>query len=122
MASLSNVSNSASAIENQQLTSPIFFLSNICNLVPVRLDSTHYLFWRFQVESILRAHSLFGLIDGTISCPNKFLPTEKESSSTTSTVSAVNPEFTKWIAQANALITLINATLSKVALSLVAKL
>lgn len=78
------------------VTSPLFLLSNICNLVPFRLDSGNYVPWKFQVYSILKVHSLFGHIEESL--PK---PTNEDS-----------PEYLQWIFRDQALITLINATLS----------
>ncbi|KAA0056771.1 putative mitochondrial protein [Cucumis melo var. makuwa] len=93
-------------------TSTLFLLSNICNLVPIRLDSTNYVLWKYQVSSILKAHSLFGHIDDTLPCPPKHLP-----SSTLGTNSEINPKYLQWLSRDQALITLINATLSSSALT-----
>ncbi|KAA0067173.1 retrotransposon protein [Cucumis melo var. makuwa] len=93
-------------------TSTLFLLSNICNLVPIRLDSTNYILWKYQVSSILKAHSFFGHIDDTLPCPPKHL-----SSSTLGTNSEINPEYLQWLSRSQALITLINATLSSSALA-----
>ncbi|TYK08059.1 retrotransposon protein [Cucumis melo var. makuwa] len=93
-------------------TSTLFLLSNICNLVPIRLDSTNYVLWKYQVSSILKAHSLFGHIDDTLPCPPKHLP-----SSTLGTNSKINPGYLQWLSRDQALITLINATLSSSALT-----
>uniref|UniRef100_A0A9I9E501 Retrovirus-related Pol polyprotein from transposon TNT 1-94 n=1 Tax=Cucumis melo TaxID=3656 RepID=A0A9I9E501_CUCME len=64
------------------------------------------------VSSILKAHSLFGHIDDTLPCPPKHLP-----SSTLGTNSEINPEYLQWLSRDQALITLINATLSSSALA-----
>uniref|UniRef100_A0A9I9E793 Retrotransposon Copia-like N-terminal domain-containing protein n=1 Tax=Cucumis melo TaxID=3656 RepID=A0A9I9E793_CUCME len=65
-------------------TSTLFLLSNICNLVPLRLDSTNYVLWKYQVSFILKSHSLFGHIDDSLPCPPKFLP---------SSATETNPEY-----------------------------
>ena len=54
-------------------TSTLFLSSNICNLVPLHLDSTNYVVWKYQVSSILKVCSLFGHIDDSLPCPLKFL-------------------------------------------------
>uniref|UniRef100_A0A0A0L1J8 Retrotransposon Copia-like N-terminal domain-containing protein n=1 Tax=Cucumis sativus TaxID=3659 RepID=A0A0A0L1J8_CUCSA len=69
-------------------TSTLFLLSNICNLVPIRLDSMNYVLWKYQVSSFLKAHSLFGHIDDSLPCPPK-----KLSSSTAGTNPEINPEY-----------------------------
>ncbi|XP_050939306.1 uncharacterized protein LOC127148920 [Cucumis melo] len=84
-------------------TSTLFLLSNIYNLVPIRLDSTNYVLWKYQVSSILKAHSLFGHIDDTLLCPPKHLP-----SLTLGTNSEINPKYLQWLSRDQALITLID--------------
>ncbi|KAA0039118.1 retrotransposon protein [Cucumis melo var. makuwa] len=95
-------------------TSTLFLLSDICNLVPIRLDSTNYVLWKYQVSSILKAYSFFGHIDDTLPCPPKHLPF-----STLGTNSKINPEYLQWLSHDQALITLINTTLSSSALAYV---
>ncbi|KAA0057164.1 beta-glucosidase 18-like [Cucumis melo var. makuwa] len=65
-----------------------------------------------NVSSILKAHSLFGHIDDTLPCPPKHLP-----SSTLGTNSEINPEYLQWLSRDQALITLINTTLSSSSLA-----
>lgn len=63
---------------------------------------------------MLRAHSLFNIVNGSKPCPAKYLRDDKGELLTT-----VNPAYDQWIVQDRALITQINATLSKVAFSFV---
>ncbi|KAA8539318.1 hypothetical protein F0562_026010 [Nyssa sinensis] len=92
--------------------SPIFLLSNICNLITTRLDSSNYVVWKFQISSILKAHSLIGYIDGTYPCPNKFIQDERGAAT-----AQINLEYQIWNTQDQAVMTLLNATLSQTALS-----
>ncbi|KAA8532888.1 hypothetical protein F0562_032995 [Nyssa sinensis] len=107
---------SSSAIATSASTShpqtPIYLLSNICNLITVRLDSTNYVCWKFQFTSILKAHSLIEFVDGSLDCPEMFLRNEKGE-----LTAEINPNHKSWIAQDQALITLINITLSPTALA-----
>ncbi|KAG6588985.1 Retrovirus-related Pol polyprotein from transposon RE1, partial [Cucurbita argyrosperma subsp. sororia] len=95
----SNSSSSSSTETN--LLSPIVLLSNICNLISIKLDSTNYVLWKFQLTTLLKAHKLFGFIDGTQPCPIS------------------NPSYDDWFAKDQALMTVINATLSPEALAYV---
>ena len=90
----------------------MFLLSNISNFVSVKLDHTNFLTWKFQITSILDAYSLLDCIDGTISCPVKFLHREDGTE-------FVNPDFLSWKARDKALFSLLSVTLSPSALSLV---
>ncbi|KAA8523595.1 hypothetical protein F0562_010018 [Nyssa sinensis] len=64
------------------------------------------------ISSILKAHSLIGYIDGTYPCPNKFVQDERGAAT-----AQINPEYQIWNTQDQALMTLLNATLSQTALS-----
>ncbi|XP_022159298.1 uncharacterized protein LOC111025709 [Momordica charantia] len=71
--------------------------------------------WKFQLAAILKAHKLYGFIDGSTPKPAKFLVSSSDSLSSTSPI--VNPAFSDWIAKDHALMTLLNATLSPSALA-----
>lgn len=94
--------------------SPIYLLSSICNLVSIRLNDRNYVSWRFQMSSLLRAHSLIGYVDGTIVQPERFVRGENGVFT-----DQENPSFMSWLQYDQALMTLINATLSESAMSLV---
>lgn len=98
----------------KDLNAPIFLLSNICNLVSLRLDSTNFILWKFQLTSILKAHRLYGLVDGSTAKPSEFL-----AASSSDAVPSPNLAFSDWIAKDHVLMTLINATLSPAALAYV---
>ncbi|KAA0036765.1 Retrovirus-related Pol polyprotein from transposon TNT 1-94 [Cucumis melo var. makuwa] len=104
--------------------------------MPLRLDSTNYVLWKYQVSSILKSHSLFGHIDNYLPCPPKFYlhrllepplkpipsifngsPVTILSSSTAGTTPETNPKHLQWLSRDQALITLINTTLSPSALA-----
>ena len=107
--SSSSTSSTLSAINNQ---TQMFLLSNISNFILVKLDHTNFLTWKFQITSILDAYSLMDCIDGTISCPVKFLQKEDGTK-------FVNLEILHWKTRDKALISLLSVTLSPSALSLV---
>jgi hypothetical protein len=93
---------------------PFFLLSNITNYVTVKLDHTNYLMWKFQITGILDAYSLLDHIEDPIPCPCKFLLSE-----TGAVTQEINPIFLQWKARDKALFSLISATLSPSAISLV---
>ena len=100
------------ASTNNNTVNPLNLLTNIINLVPFKLDSSNYIIWRYQISSIFRTHSLFGFLDGSKPCPSQFLVDETGHLTTN-----VDPEYQAWIIQDQALITLLNATLSENALA-----
>lgn len=89
-----NSSSTVVVFENQsgisQANSPTFLLSNICNLVAMHLNLTNYLLWHFQLESVLIAHLLFGIIDRFVPHPTKFNEDVTPSSTP-------NPALSMWI-------------------------
>lgn len=92
--------------------SSVSLLNNICNLVSVRLDSTNYVLWRFQISPLLKSHKLFKYVDGMIKAPKATLNVERQPEQ-------INPEYEQWHERDQALTTLINATLTQTTLSYV---
>ena len=91
--------------------SPILLLPAISN-ISVKLDSTNYLLWKYQITSIFESYSLSDLLDGSVQPLAKFIA-DKEG------VAIENPLYKQWKTRDQALKTLINATLSPSALTLV---
>jgi hypothetical protein len=58
---------------NLQVTNLVILLSNISNLILVKLDNSNFIVWKYQITSILEAYSLLEFIDGSLPCPEKFL-------------------------------------------------
>jgi hypothetical protein len=50
-----------------------FSMPNIAHLCQSKLDDNNYLEWVFQFEPILKSHELMGIVDGSESCPPKFI-------------------------------------------------
>ena len=109
MASIPSTVNSPSLTTSQTL---MILLSNISNLVYVKLDQSNYFFWKYQIASILKAYSVLGFVDGSQQCPPQ-LSTNNEG------VLQDNPLYQQWISRDQGLLTLINSTLSPITLSLV---
>jgi hypothetical protein len=84
------------------------------DLVSVKLDATNYVLWKYQIVSIFESYSLLDMIDGTASPPAQYLADANGESSLN-----VNPLYKQWKARDQALKTLINATLSPSAITLV---
>ena len=110
-------SSSTTPITNSLLPSnnqtPIFLLSNISTYVTVKLDHSNFLTWKFQITHILEVYSLLEYVEGSSSCPSKFLVSEQGI-----TTSQIDPNFLQWQARDKALMSLISATLSPSAHSL----
>jgi hypothetical protein len=115
---MSSSSTTSPTISNSPLPSnnqtPIFLLSNISTYVTVKLDHSNFLTWKFQITHILEAYSLLEYVEGYSTCPQKFLIGELGAITT-----QINPIYSQWQARDKALMSLISATLSPSAHSLV---
>uniref|UniRef100_A0A2N9HEG5 Retrotransposon Copia-like N-terminal domain-containing protein n=1 Tax=Fagus sylvatica TaxID=28930 RepID=A0A2N9HEG5_FAGSY len=96
------------------MQAPLLILSNMSNLMSVKLDSSNFIVWKHQLSSILKAYSMIDFFDGTVPSPSRFLTDAKGN-----LTSAANPEFKIWNTRDQALLTLINSTLSTPVLSMV---
>uniref|UniRef100_A0A2N9EKA7 Reverse transcriptase Ty1/copia-type domain-containing protein n=1 Tax=Fagus sylvatica TaxID=28930 RepID=A0A2N9EKA7_FAGSY len=104
--------NTNSSSSNNQ--TPIFLMSNISTYVIVKLDHSNFLTWKFQITHILEAYSLLEYVEGYNTCPPKFIVDELEAITT-----QVNSVYSQWQARDKALMSLISATLSSSAHSLI---
>jgi hypothetical protein len=80
------------AVAASSTTSPVHFAHNL----PVKLTPDNYLFWRAQIAPLLRSHSLECFVDGTCPCP-----------------SPAHPSHRLWIAQDQAILSALQASLSE---------
>jgi hypothetical protein len=99
---------------SSSMQAPLLILSNMANLMSVKLDSSNFIIWKHQLSSILKAYFMIDFVDGTVPSPSQFL-TDVEGNPTITT----NPEFKLWNTRDQALLTLINSTLSPTVLSMV---
>ncbi|KAM1001536.1 hypothetical protein PS1_008017 [Malus domestica] len=96
------------ATQLQIVQSPITTLiSTISTSVNVKLDNSNYLNWNFQIQLLLESNGIMGFVDGSH-------PSPTESGSCTS---AESDAFVVWKMHDRAIMQLITATLSPVALS-----
>ena len=109
MASSSTASTASINLINQTL----LMLSNISNMMTVKLDSSNYIVWRHQISMVIETYSLFELLDDTQSIPEKFL------TDLSGFVTAIfNPEYSIWKSKEKALLTFISSTLTPSVLAL----
>uniref|UniRef100_A0A2N9ECA1 Reverse transcriptase Ty1/copia-type domain-containing protein n=1 Tax=Fagus sylvatica TaxID=28930 RepID=A0A2N9ECA1_FAGSY len=108
------MSSSTTLPANTNPSTPIFLLSNISTYVTVKLDHSNFLTWKFQITHILEAYSLLEYVEGYNTCPPKFLADELGAITT-----QVNSVYSQWQARDKALMSLISATLSSSAHSLI---
>jgi hypothetical protein len=101
---------------NNITQAPILLLSTISHLISVKLNNINYTLWRYQITSIFESYSLMDLVDRSTQPPEMFLHDANGN-----LTSAENNLYKPWKVRDQAIKTLINATLSSSALSLVMK-
>ena len=69
-------------------TTPMILLSNITNIVSVKLDQTNYMLRKFQITSTLKAYKLLDVVDGSYPCPEMYIRDTNGAAT-----SVVNPNF-----------------------------
>ena len=109
MASFSSTSSMSSSLVNQ----PFPLLSNMSNMMTVKLDNTNYIVWKHQISMVLETYSLYELLEEPQLVPEKFL---KDLSGSYTAI--VNPDFLIWKSKEKALLTFISSTLSPFVLAL----
>ena len=108
VATSSTTSGSTMNVMNQ----PLLLLSNVSNMMTIKLDNSNYTVWKHQISMILETYSLFELVEPQL-IPKNFL---KDLSGAYTTI--VNPDYTLWRSKEKALLTFISSTLSPLILAL----
>ncbi|KAJ8625636.1 hypothetical protein MRB53_034166 [Persea americana] len=109
MAPSASSSSSTTLVSSSSTVTPNFVLSNIANLVPIKLDSTNFLLWKSLFRPILRSHQLEHFIDGSKPIPSPEIISANGETSP-------NHVFSVWFERDQTLLSWINATLSAFAL------
>jgi hypothetical protein len=68
---------------------------NVHSQITIRLTADNYLYWRTQVDPILRSNLIYGFVDGSLPCPSEEIDVPAASDTPASTIS--NPKFAAWI-------------------------
>ena len=97
-----------------QSPSPLLLLSNMSNLMSIKLDYTNYIPWRHRLITIIEAYSFIEHIDGSTSQPIQYLLDAQGN-----LTSNVNLEFLTLRIKDKALLSLINSTLTPQVFTLV---
>ena len=69
MTSMASSSTASINLINQ----PLLLLSNMSNMMTVKLDSSNYIVWKHQISMVLETYSLFELLDDNQPIPEKFI-------------------------------------------------
>ena len=87
----SSTSSSTSSSSVNVLNQTLLLLSNMANMMTIKLDNTNYIVWKHQITMVLQTYSLFELIEEPQLIPDKFL---KDLFGSYTAV--VNPGFLVW--------------------------
>jgi hypothetical protein len=68
---------------------------NVTAQAPLKLNSSNYLSWKLQFQTLFVGYDLHGYIEGTKPCPSEHLTT----SNSNITTEQLNPKYITWIRQ-----------------------
>ena len=108
-----SISSSSSSSLVDVLNQPLLLLSNMANIMTIKLDNTNYIVWKHQITMVLETYSLFELIKEPQLIPDKYL---KDLSSLY--IAMVNPDFLMWKSKEKALLIFMSSTLTPSILAL----
>ena len=106
MAAPTTTSSSSTSSINL-INQPLLLLSNMSNMMIVKLDNSNYIIWKHQISMVMETYSMIDLLDEASRVPEKFL---KDHSGTVTAV--LNPDFLVWKSKEKALLTFISSTLT----------
>ncbi|CAL9006084.1 unnamed protein product [Prunus brigantina] len=89
-------------------------LDGLLGMLTIRLTDGNYLKWRYQIESVLECHDLFGHFDGSSVAPPKYAILDEEG-----VTSVITAAYKEWLKVDKALLSLLIATLSDEAIEYV---
>ena len=91
----------------------LLLLSNMANMMTVKLDNTNYIVWKHQITMILETYLMFKLLEEPQLIPEKHL---KDLSG--SCTSILNLDYVNWRSKGKVLLTFMSSTLSPTILAL----
>nr|POE66420.1 hypothetical protein CFP56_29267 [Quercus suber] len=95
------------------MNQPLLLLSNMANMMTIKLDNTNYIVWKHQITIVLETYSIFELLEEPQLIPEKYL---KDLSSLFTTI--LNLDYVNWRSKEKALLTFMSSTLSPSILAL----
>jgi hypothetical protein len=84
--------------------------SQLTHLITVWLTPNNYMYWRTQILPLLRSRHLDGFIDGSIPCPPHMVAAY---TSDGTRVAAANPLYRAWVAQDQAIMFVLQSSLTE---------
>lgn len=92
----------------------LLLLSNMANMMIVKLDNTNYIVWKHQITIVLKTYSMFELLDEPQSILDKFL---KDMSGNITVI--MNPDYLVWRSKEKVVLTFMSSMLSPLILALI---
>lgn len=113
MATSSTTSSTTSPTAPQSSTptfSPASLFNNLNHCVTTQLTRDNYITWQWQMIIYLKAHNVYGFVEGTVLPPPQTIanPTPLEGSA----AMVANPAFLKWLHQDQMVLSTIVSTIS----------
>ena len=109
----SSMATSSSSSSVNVMNQPLLLLSNMANMVTVKLDNTKYIVWKHQISMVLENYSLFELLEDPQLILEKFLK-----DLTGAYTSILNPNYLLWRSKEKVLLTFMSSTLTPSVLAL----
>ena len=96
-------------------------LTPICldNKITIRLTPDNYLYWRTQVDPILRTNLLFGFVDGSLPCPAAEIANPAAATDEGASPMIANPLYAAWHQQDQSILSALVASLTEGVLGMV---
>jgi len=85
---------------------------NVSHLVSIKLDNGNYIRWLTQIEPVLKANELLGIVEGTELCSPIQVP-----ASANKDEQIPNPTYSLWVKKDQSILGRINATFTEIVLS-----
>ena len=111
--SMASSSTTPSSFTISVISQPQLLLSNMANMMTVKLDNINYIVWKYKITMVLETYSMFELLEEPRLIPEKFL---KDHSGSFTTI--LNPDYVNWRSKEKALLTFMSSTLSPSILAL----
>ena len=111
--SSSTMPSSTSISQMSLVNLPLLLLSNMSNMMTVKLNNSNYIVWKHQISMVLETYSMIELLDQAQLVPEKFL---KDLSGSMTTIFNLN--YLTWKSKEKALLTFISSTLTPSILAL----
>jgi hypothetical protein len=89
------------------------------NKITIRLTADNYLYWRTQVDPILRTNLLFGFVDGSLPCPPAEIANPAAATEGGVSPTIPNPLYALWHQQDQAILSALVSSLTEGVLGMV---